>query len=170
MGMKRQRRLASAAALCALAVIVAPANAAKPECKAINQTGGVAYNPNAYADPLGTAIIEADSGDTIKVMGTCYGNFVITKALTLRGRSSDQHEDVIDGSTGGGHAVLYGSGADLTVSDLTIRGGGEAGLLEAGAHLSVIRSHVTDNYWGISNSSLASTTIVDSDVIDNQDC
>src|SRR5437763_12452586 len=112
----------------ALAVVVSPAYAAQPECKAINQSHDSAYNSNQYVDPLGTAIAEAQPGDTVLVIGTCNGNFVIPKDLTLSGRPSDRQSDVING--GGSGAVLAIAGGtfphppiSLTVRDLTITDG-----------------------------------------------
>jgi len=90
------------------------------------------YTSNEYADPLGTAIAEAGSGDTLQVIGTCHGTYVIEKDLTIQGRASQQHEDTIDGDDtgivitipaapdGGGGFV---QGATVTIRNLTITGG-----------------------------------------------
>jgi hypothetical protein len=165
MGMYRHTlQVAVGLTLFALAVVVSPASAAKPECKAINQTTNVAYSSNAYADPLGRAIADAGSGNTIKVMGTCYGNFVITKDLTLIGRRSKGHEDVING--GGSGDVLYGQG-DLTVIDLTITGG-DTGVRLDGGSLLLKRVKVTGNAGpGVGYGYVADKTIDDSVVSDN---
>ncbi len=150
----------------AFAAIVSPASAKQPECQAINQSQDVAYNSNNTASPLGTAIAEAASGDTIKVMGTCYGNFAITKDLTLRGRSSDQHEDVING--GGSGTVLDTFASRLTVVDLTITGGA-TGVSNFMAPVTLIRTTVTGNQGtGIQNTFFGSTlTVEDSTISDN---
>src|SRR5919197_2652757 len=120
-------RLHVAVVLFALALVVSPANAAQPGCKAINKSQDVPYNSDQYVDPLGTAIAQAQTGDTLQVIGTCYGNFRITKDLILKGRPSNRHRDVING--GGSGAVLAIPGAQfphppvsLTLSDVTITG------------------------------------------------
>ena len=154
--------------LVALAAIVSPASAKQSQCKAINQSQGGAYNSNNNADPLGAAIAAAAAGDTIKVMGTCSGNFVITKDLTLRGRPSVQQEDVISGG-GSGTVLRNSSGAgafDLTVVDLTITGG-DIGVTNDAASVSLTRTQVTGNGRGIVNGFDGSTTIESSVVSDN---
>jgi predicted outer membrane repeat protein len=158
-------RLLSSAGLVlvALAAIVSSANATQPECKAINQSQDVAYGSSNSADPLGAAISEAASGDTIKVIGTCYGNFVVDKNLILTGRPSARQADVING--GGSGTVL--SAIELTVRDLTITGG-DTGVAIDGGSMSLMRTKVTGNAGrGIVNGFVASTTIEDSVVSDN---
>jgi hypothetical protein len=116
-----------------VALAVSPARATQPECIAVNESRDIGYNGNVVADPVGAAIAEADPGNALKVIGTCHGNFVITKDLIMRGRPSSQHADTLDGDQSG--AVLSvppGVGANLTVnltiSDLTITGGSGAGI------------------------------------------
>lgn len=167
----RGRLLQAGLVLIALAVIVSPASAKQPECKAINQSQDVAYNSNNTASPLGTAIAAAASGDTIKVMGTCYGNFTITKDLTLKGRPSGQQTDVING---GGSGTVLGIAAapvqtfHLTLVDLTITGG-TTGVSNFNGSLSLIRTTVTGNQGtGIENIFFGSTlTVEDSTISDN---
>jgi Right handed beta helix region len=147
------------------ASIIGAADAAQPACKAINQTKDVSYNSKAYGDPLATAIAEAGSGDTLKVIGTCTGNFSITKDLTLTGRPSRQQEDVLDG---GGNGTVLGvvGDVDVTVGDLTITGG-TTGISNTAADLVLTRIAVTRNHVGITSSVLGSVTIDDSLVSGN---
>jgi hypothetical protein len=99
------------------------ASATQPECRAVNQTKNIAYRADVYADPFGAAIAAADSGDTIKVIGTCRGNFYVNdKDLTLKGRKSDQR-DVLDGGGSGTVLSTSGYGHHVVVSDLTITNG-----------------------------------------------
>jgi predicted outer membrane repeat protein len=164
-----QRLLVSAGVvLVALAAVVSPAGAKQPQCKALNQSQDLAYNSNKSADPLGDAISEAASGDTIKVIGTCAGNFVITKELTLKGRRSKQQEDVLTGD-GSGIVLRNSSSAgafDLTLVDLTITGG-DIGVTNDAASLALTRTKVTGNGSGIVSGFDASTTIERSLVSDN---
>jgi predicted outer membrane repeat protein len=144
----------------------ATASAKQPECKAIDQTSGAAYNSTAFVDPLGTAIAEAGSGDTIKVIGTCHGHFVVDKDLTLVGRPSVQHEDGLSGD-GSGIVLRNGSGAELTVKDLTITGG-DIGVSVDAAGLAVVGARIAGNGRGVVNGSIADTTVQSSVVEDNQ--
>jgi hypothetical protein len=158
-------------ALIALAVTVSPAGAQQHDCRVKNLTAHGQYTSNGNANPLAAAIDAAQAGDTLQVIGVCYGNFAITKDLTLTGRSSGQHEDVING--GGSGIVLRNTSPagvfDLTVSDLTITGG-EIGVMTDGASLSLTRMRVTGNPGrGVINGALASTTIEDSIISDNGD-
>jgi Right handed beta helix region len=158
-------------ALIALAVTVSPAGAQQHDCRVKNLTAHSQYTSNGNASPLAAAIEEAQAGDTLQVIGVCYGNFAITKNLALTGRSSGKHEDVING--GGSGIVLRntsGAGAfDLAVSDLTITGG-EVGVMTDAASLLVTRTQVTGNSGrGIVNGAVASTTIEDSIINDNGD-
>ena len=154
--------------LAALSADVSRADAKQPECKAVNQTQDLAYNSNKTVDPLGAAISEAASGDTIKVTGTCSGNFVITTDLTLKGHRSNQQEDVL---TGGGSGIVLrntsSAGAfDLTLVDLTITGG-DIGITNDAASLALTRTRVTGNGQGILSGFDASTMIERSLVSDN---
>lgn len=138
--------LAVTLVLVAAVVLSASANATQPECKAINQTQDVAHNSNAYADPLGTTITEANPGDTIKVIGTCYGNFQILTDLTLTGRPSEQQEDTLDG--GGTGTVLYiGAYATVEISNLRITNGsgGSGGGINNTGRLTLTDTLVSDN-------------------------
>jgi hypothetical protein len=160
----RVRLLGAGLVLIALAVIVSPASAQQPECKAINQSQDVQFNSNNNADPLGAAISGAASGDTIRVMGTCTGNFVIDKDLTLRGRHAEKQMDEVNG--GGSGTVLGIAGAfDLTLVDLTITGG-TTGVGNDVGSLSLIRTQVTGNGgMGVANVLFGSTTTIEDSVI-----
>jgi nitrous oxidase accessory protein NosD len=141
-------RWAAAGVLAAavVAVAVAPAGATQPDCKAINQSKDIGYNANEVADPLGTAIAEADPGDAVKVIGTCHGNFVISKDLTLQGRPSAEHADTLDGDLSGiVLSVPFGVAANVTISDLTITGGSGAGISWYQGVMTIANTHVINN-------------------------
>jgi nitrous oxidase accessory protein NosD len=162
--------VAFASALTALFVTVSPAGAQQTDCRVKNLSAHkLQYKSNSDANPLASAIEEAQPGDTLQVSGVCSGNFAISKNLTLTGRYSGRHEDVIDG--GGSGIVLRNTSAagafDLTLSDLTITGG-EIGVLVDAASLSLARTRVTGNSdIGVLNGAVASTTIEDSVISDN---
>jgi nitrous oxidase accessory protein NosD len=139
--------LVIALALLGASVLGAPASATQPECQVANQPPNKkSYNSNTDADPLGAAIAEAAPGDTLQVIGTCHGNFVIAKDLILQGRSSAQHTDTLDGDASGPVlTVPLGVPADVTVSDLTVTGGG-GGISALGPGVVTITdTHVIDN-------------------------
>ncbi len=149
----------------ALGTIVSPSSATQPQCKAINQSQDLAYNSNRNADPLGAAISEAASDDTIKVMGTCYGNFVIDKDLTLRGRDSTKHEDTITTVVAATCSAQHDDRPEARRSQIT---GGEVGVVNTAAILLLTRTRVIGNTGhGIVNDHTADTTVEDSVVSDN---
>ena len=161
----RPLQIAVGLAFFALVLGVSPASAGKPECKAINQSQDATYSSKHHTDPLGTAIAEAQPGDTIKVIGTCHGNFGIDKDLTLTGRKSAHHEDTIDGDGSGEVLFNTANGIDWIVRNLTVTGG-TTGIHNANATLSVTSAHVTGNTGsGILNGGV--TTVEGSFVSEN---
>jgi predicted outer membrane repeat protein len=150
-----------------VALTVSPAGATQPECKAINQAKDIAYSENAVPNPLGTAIAEADPGNTLKVIGTCHGNFVINKDLTLEGRPSAEHADTLDGDLSGAVlSVPFGVTANLTVSDLTITGGSGAGISWLQADVTIKNTHVINNAGtGIGRFGGGGTAIIENSVV-----
>jgi hypothetical protein len=127
-------------------VFSASANATQPECKAINQTKNLSYKSRAYADPLGTAIAQAEAGDTIKVIGTCHGNFAIDKDLSLAGRASEKQAATLDGNQSGSVLTISGH-VTVAINNLTITHGAAdagAGILNSGT-LSLTNSTVSGN-------------------------
>lgn len=161
--------LAGVLAAAIVVVAVSPAGATQPQCKAINQSKDIAYNSNKTPNPLGSAIAEADAGNTLKVIGTCHGNFVIDKDLTLHGRASAQHADTLDGDLSGiVLSIPFNVTANLTVSDLTITGGSLAGISFYGGVVTVTDTHVTNNAGtGIGDFGGGSSIIEDSVVSNN---
>jgi nitrous oxidase accessory protein NosD len=143
---RTRRAAAGVLAAAIVAVAVSPAGATQSGCKAINQSKDIGYNANEVADPLGAAIAEADPGDTVKVIGTCHGNFVISKDLTLQGRPSAEHADTLDGDLSGiVLSVPFGVAANLTISDLTITGGSGAGISWYQGVVTITNTHVVNN-------------------------
>jgi nitrous oxidase accessory protein NosD len=100
----------------ATAALVAPAAVAgPPPCQTKNVRTGVEYKG---ASPLTSAITDAVSGDTINVYGTCYGNFTLSKDLTLHGQGK---KATLNG--GGSGTVLHVTNGTTTVDGLTITNG-----------------------------------------------
>jgi hypothetical protein len=107
---------ASALAAVALAAaLVAPAAVAAPPCHTKNVGTDTEYKgPSSLAD----AIADASAGDTVRVWGTCHGNFVIAKDLTLQGKGGTP---TLDGDQAG--RVLRISSGTTTLRDLKITNG-----------------------------------------------
>jgi putative cofactor-binding repeat protein len=158
-------------ALCGAAVLASPAVAAKPECSVENLPPQKrTYNSNTYINPLGTAIADAKSGDTLQVVGTCRGNFVIDKSLTLRGRATSIQLDSLDGngigtvlSIRGGPTLAHAITVDIR--DLRIRNG-EVGMSRSGypvdsaySNVTLTHSTVSDNAsYGVRDSAFTGDT------------
>jgi hypothetical protein len=159
-----------------LVALMAPAaSAAPPPCHTKNVRTGVPYKG---ASALATAITAAAPGDTIRVWGTCFGNFALGKDLTLQGKGKPATLDgnrsgrvlnitagttatirdltITNGRTDGdGGAILIDAGAsaalvDTTVRDSTAGSGSFGGGIEANGNLLLIRSEVTGNSAGSS--------------------
>ncbi len=97
-------------------VLIAPAAVAgPPPCQTKNVRTGVEYKG---ASSLTTAIADAASGDTISIWGTCYGNFIVGKDLTLRGKGKNA---TLDGNKLG--RVLRINSGTTSIRDLTITNG-----------------------------------------------
>ena len=141
----RGRRLAAiglaatAAALISATTAVAP----PPSCSVVNGSG-------PSTGDLAGAIAAATAGDTLKVSGTCIGNFVVDKDLTLSGQGKNA---TLNGG-GTGTTLLIQSGS-ATVRSLTITGGLGSGLgpdaaggitVAPDAALDLQRSRVVNNH------------------------
>lgn len=159
-----------ASVLVGASVFGASANAKQPECQVVNlPPKQTFYNSNTHANPLGSAIAEANAGDTLRVIGTCAGNFVVDKDLTVTGRSSEEHNDTIEGVDGGG-TVLSAPSVHLTVRHLTITGssgGSGIGSFGTGSSLTVDHALVTGNTGNGIASIYGSTATIDDSVVTN---
>jgi hypothetical protein len=130
-------------------VILAPtAVAGSPPCQAENVRTGTEYTG---ASALATAIADAAAGDTIKISGTCFGNFAISKDLTLRGQGG---KPTLDGAGTG--RVLQITDGTTTIDGLTITHGIASDDVGGGIHVNgetagahVVNSLVTGNSAGI---------------------
>jgi nitrous oxidase accessory protein NosD len=71
---------------------------------------------NCPGDSLAAAISAASPGDTLVIGGTCTGNFVVNKKLTLQGATGATLD-------GGGAGTTLSVGATVKVKGLTITGG-----------------------------------------------
>src|SRR5262245_51708981 len=141
--------------LCGAALMVSPAVAAKPACSVENLPPQKRlYNSNTHANPLATAIAEAKAGDTLQVSGTCRGNFVIGKSLTLRGRAAGTQVDTLDGNGSGAVLTINGGSSSDAVITVAIRN-----LAIAHGAVGVSRS-ASSSVW-------SNVTLTDSTVRDN---
>jgi hypothetical protein len=123
------------------------------------------------SEDLQTAINSAPAGGTLRVDGTCVGNFTIAKNLTVIGGKSA----ALDGGGSFNPAVtITGSGSQVHLKSLTIThhtantGGG---ILNAGGVVTLDRSTVSANAsntgGGIYNTSGGNLTLNGSTVRDN---
>ncbi|MFF4042073.1 hypothetical protein [Streptomyces sp. NPDC001816] len=125
---------------------------------------------NCPTNDLQTAINNASSGDTLLVRGTCTGNFVIDRNLTLIGRRGA----VLDGNQTG-FTVRINSGVQAQLTTLTITNGradNGGGIANLGGTLTVTRSTVrnntaTNNGGGINNEYPGTMTLNNSTVRNN---
>lgn len=81
-----------------------------------NQNTGVVFTD------LALAITAASSGDTLKISGTCVGNFIINKTLNLIGGD----DAVLDGNHLGSVLTITSSTATVRLNKLTIENGSAA--------------------------------------------
>ncbi|MFJ8081016.1 hypothetical protein ACIQ6Y_10325 [Streptomyces sp. NPDC096205] len=149
----------------ATAVVMAAAAGLTGAAPAAAQT---VVNCNGNPAALQPAITAASPGDTLRVRGTCVGNFTIHKDLTLIGLGNA----VLDGN-GTGTTVTVGF-SQVQLTNLTITGGNDTyggGIFNhSGSTLTLDRSTVRNNSsifyaGGIGNS--ATLTLRNSAVRDN---
>jgi hypothetical protein len=106
--------------------------------------------PYKGASALATAITAAASGDTIRVWGTCFGNFELGKDLTLQGKGKPA---TLDGNRTG--RVLHITAGKATIRNLVITNGRTAAddagggiLIDVGASAALVDTIVRDNTAG----------------------
>ena len=136
---------AAAAATTLLAVIGTSAVAAGSAAAEATATETV----NCNSGNLQTALDDVSSGGTVKVTGTCVGNFSITKSVTVEGAPSA----ILDGANSG-RVLVIGTSLSVRLSHLAVEdgnfGGGAGIFLGDSAHLRL--THVTvahnDSYSG----------------------
>jgi hypothetical protein len=98
------------------------------------------------ADDLQAKITAAAPGDTLSIKGTCTGNFVIAKNLTVQAGAPGA---TLNG--GGASNTLYVPGSTVTISNLTITGGGGLAdfgggiAVESGASVNLVNATVRGN-------------------------
>lgn len=114
----RPRPRAAAALVVALPMLVptgivmtAPVSAASP-CRVVNTTTG------ASTGKLATALKNAAKGATLKISGTCVGNFVVKTSLMLQGTTATA---TLKG--GGGRTLTIAAGKKVGIERLVITGG-----------------------------------------------
>jgi predicted outer membrane repeat protein len=134
--------------LCGAGFLASPAVAAKPECSVENLPPQKrSYNSNTDGNPLGAAIAEAKAGDTLMVIGTCHGNFVVDKSLTLRGRAALTQLDSLDGNGSGTVLSIRGSPSSADAITVEIRdleiANGDVGMSRSSSPISSAYSNVT---------------------------
>ena len=153
-------------------VLIAPAAVAgPPPCQTKNVRTGVEYKG---ASSLTTAIADAASGDTISIWGTCYGNFIVGKDLTLRGKGKNA---TLDGNKLG--RVLRINSGTTNIRNLTITNGQTTSLgggiyARPGTTAVLVNVLVTRNAAGANNfgggieaDENSSVTLIDSTVTGN---
>jgi hypothetical protein len=128
------------------AVLAGPASAAPTpnrSCSVRDVTTSATYRYSATGtSPLATAISAAGANDTLRIRGTCVGDFVIGASLTLDGVNFP----TLNGD-GAGTTLEIDAGT-VTVQNLTITGGNAfngGGVLETGGALTLANSIVKHN-------------------------
>jgi hypothetical protein len=109
--MHRRMRVACLSLL-AFSVLPSAASAARP-CHVADARSERGYTT------LQQAVDVARAGDALSVSGSCHGDTVIEKDLTISGK----HDAALDGAGMTHHVVLVGGGANVSLSDLTIQNG-----------------------------------------------
>jgi hypothetical protein len=94
-------------------------------------------------DDLQNAIEAAQPGSTINVSGTCVGNFVIDRNLTLQGIGDKSGNAVIDGHNRN-FAMLVAPGVTATLISLTFQHG-DPGLANNSGTVNLYSSQVSHN-------------------------
>jgi predicted outer membrane repeat protein len=96
--------------------------ATTPSCQTKNVRTGVDYKEDALNNALSTV----ESGDTIWIWGTCYGNFMINPSpnsslsLTLQGKGD---APTLDGTGFSSSVLTVAAGANVMINDLMITHG-----------------------------------------------
>jgi nitrous oxidase accessory protein NosD len=125
----RRVAVAGAGALLAAALLAGPSTA----------TAASSVKVDCSSASLQAAIADAAPGTKLIVTGTCVGHFAIDKDLSLLG----QDGAVLD-AQGAGATLQVDPGTTVSVSNLTITGGGNAGIDNSGT-LTLAGSTVSDN-------------------------
>jgi hypothetical protein len=140
-----------------------PTLGATTDCAVRDEQSGLGYGS------LSSAIQAAAAGDILRVQGTCRGNFVIRKDLTLRGASSPESgAAILDGRyrntvvrvdagsvhliglvirhSSGGPGVYTAGSSSLTVSGSSVQGNHGEGI-QAQSDLTLSGTRVTGNQF-----------------------
>jgi predicted outer membrane repeat protein len=101
-------------------VVTPIAGAAVTKCQVKNLDTGTNFSPD-----LQDAIDAAAAGDTLQVKGICVGSVTISKDLTLQGKGTKTVPQATLNGVGSTDQVIAVSaaGVNVTLTDLTIRGG-----------------------------------------------
>ena len=169
--MRRSALVATSVAVLALSVAAGTSTAAR------KVSACVVTNESSRAIHLAVqpAIDHAAAGDTLVVRGTCQGSFVVTKDLTIRGKSNGGFGRATLAGDGRRTVLSIGAGevgVAVTASGLTITGGGAGGVaVNLASSLTLVDSTVADNLGvdgaGIAVGTLASLTLQASTVTRN---
>ena len=141
--------VALAAAAVLGATVPASAGSATVSCRAKNVTQSEVFT-SASGQALTDAIAAADSGDLIRVRGTCVGTYTLDKDLTLVGRRSLENPTTLDADRQG-RVLSVDVGVTAAIRQFVVTGGranlgGGGGIaVDEGATLNVRRALVTHN-------------------------
>jgi hypothetical protein len=151
--------------LVASVVGISPTSAAPQACRATNLDTGVRYL--GTGSNLQAAIDQAAPGGRIRVVGTCQGNFVIAKDLSLLGPSSLYDRTVLIGFAYGPVLAVEGASSDVLVKRVVVSESGNMGVLNEG-NLTIVDASVTHNTnQGIVNAEQGRLLVLDSTISDN---
>jgi hypothetical protein len=125
------RRLLLAAPLIAAPAIVSfgtVAGATATSCFVGDRTHPFTGGESLPVTTLQAAVNAATSGDVLIVNGICYGDTVINKDLTVRGRyyaagAHFPHQEALNGTGTRGSVVTIPAGVSVSLSSLVVQGG-----------------------------------------------
>lgn len=161
----RTRSLLLALATVALgtALFVPSASAVETQCGVRDVRTGLSFGT------LKQAVEAATTGDTLDVKGTCEGDTVLTKPLTIAGEAPPNYgPPTLQGRPTETEAVVRVlNGTPVTITGLTVTGGAGNGGISNEGPLTLANSAVTGNAGGITNNGGGASLALTSSTVSN---
>lgn len=119
-------------------------------CSVENPGSGATFGSDD-GQALTDALAAAAPGDDLRVRGSCSGNYVLDRDVTLVGASTGA---ALDG-LGSGTVLTVAADVAVEVRDLTITGGGDGGVINQGVLTLSGTTAVTDNHKSMTDPDFA---------------